>query len=111
MTSDARLAANQALFRSINERIAEESVPPGEWEGRAVELFEFLCECSDETCDARVGLSPAEYENLRSEPTQFVVVPGHERADIEVVVEENERFVIVRKEVEEDLLRRTDPAS
>jgi hypothetical protein len=59
----------------------------------------FVCECSDETCVDPVELTPAEYGDIRAHPTRFVVVPGHEDEEIERVVEQNGRFVIVQKPV------------
>lgn len=41
-----------------------------------------------------------EYEQLRQNPLRFAVLPGHEIADIEEVVERNERFLVVEKHVE-----------
>ena len=40
---------------------------------------------------------PAEYEKLRRIPTHFAVLRGHDIPEVERVVEENERFVVVEK--------------
>jgi hypothetical protein len=47
--------------------------------------------------------NPAEYERVRRQRDRFAVVPGHETDEIEDVVQQDERFVIVdkRDEVEQ----------
>jgi hypothetical protein len=86
-----RRATTEALFRDVNERIAEsaERFDAGE--------SEFICECSDPNCTHRVAASPAEYEEARAESTTFLVVPGHEEGDIERVVSDRGRFRVVEK--------------
>jgi hypothetical protein len=97
--SDARadrLAKNEAVFRDVNERVEELARAPG----ATGVLTEYLCECVNRDCYERVRLSLAEYEQVRSDATHFVVVPGHVDATIEIVVRETERFAVVRKEGE-----------
>jgi hypothetical protein len=84
-------ATTEALFRDVNERIAESA------ERFDAEETEFVCECSDPNCTHRVSASLAEYEDVREEPTTFLVVPGHEQEDIERVVSDRGRFRIVDK--------------
>jgi hypothetical protein len=86
-----RRATTEALFRDVNERIAESTE---RFEG---DRTEFVCECSDPGCTHRVSASLAEYEEVRDEPTTFLVVPGHEEEDIEQVVADRGRFRIVEK--------------
>jgi hypothetical protein len=101
-----RLARNETLFRSVNERV-EEVVQPG-----PDELIDFLCECGDAECVEKVSLTRAEYEDVRLDATQFAVVPGHEITDIEDVVARTDRFIVVRKHPgESGIARQTDPRS
>ena len=58
----------------------------------------FLCECIDETCMARIDLTPQEYEVARSDDQWFVIAPGHPRLEGERIVEEDDHFLIVTKE-------------
>jgi hypothetical protein len=44
-----------------------------------------MCECANRDCAALVGLSLQEYEAIRRNPKQFVVLPGHQMPDIESV--------------------------
>ena len=57
----------------------------------------FVCECGDPECTSTVSLTLVEYEEVRSDPTHFAVLPGHVVPDVEVVVARNERFAVVRK--------------
>jgi hypothetical protein len=94
-----RRATNEALFRDVNERIAETA------ERFDASGTEFVCECSDPNCTHRVEASLAEYEQVRDESTTFLVVPGHEQGDIERVVADRGRFRIVEKV--QDVVRAT----
>ena len=94
-----RRATNEALFRDVNERIAETA------ERFDASGTEFVCECSDPNCTHRVEASLAEYEQVRDESTTFLVVPGHEQGDIERVIADRGRFRIVEKV--QDVVRAT----
>lgn len=87
-----RVAKNEALFREVNERIKEVNL-----EVAAHEPADFLCECGSEECTEPIALTLAEYEAVRSDPTHFVIVPGHEVPDVERVLSQKERFAIVEK--------------
>ena len=108
MDREERLAYNEDLFRDTNERLAETSA---EW-GVTVGALALLCECADLDCMERIDVAPDEYERARSEPTVFLLKPGHEQPGTEDVLEENERFVLVRKEGEGgEVAAETDPRS
>ena len=65
-----RLAKNQSLFRAVNDQI--------EYVARAQSTIlpiRVLCECADPDCDAHVELTQGEYEGVRQNPTQFLVLP------------------------------------
>lgn len=104
-----RLGLNEVLFREVNERLADvrdASVASGS-------THDFICECANRDCDARVALTIAEYESVRAEPTHFFIHPGHDLAEVETVVRETERFAVVRKRSGEaaDLAVEHDPRS
>jgi hypothetical protein len=101
-SSEERLAKNEILFRQVNERLDDMATS---WS----KTTEYLCECSDTSCVEIVELTNDEYERARSRPTVFVVVPGHERPEIEKVVEANERFVLVEKLVAVEEIIDADP--
>jgi hypothetical protein len=93
-TQEERLALNEALFREVNERIRGMTEKFGEDEAP----YDFVCECSDPACTQRVVLTRVEYEKVRSDPMQFVVVKGHFLPEIESVVEQAKDHVVIEKE-------------
>ena len=88
-----RLAANESLFRDLNEHI----------KGVADDLggldhpYAFVCECSHARCSARITATLREYESVRLQSDRFLVVGGHEIPEIERVVDRNSRFATVEK--------------
>ena len=98
------IARNEVLFREVNERVREVSVEA------TSNPIDFLCECGNGDCTETIPLTRSEYERVRSDPTLFVVKPGHGVPDLEHVVLEDERFQVVRKHEEEaHIARETDP--
>ena len=90
----ARLAQNQALYRSVNEQIEALNQAfdaavgiGGEW----------ICECADTSCTTMVSATLYEYEAVRLNARTFLVYPGHVYPEVERVVDGNERFEIVEK--------------
>lgn len=93
--SDERRARNEAMFRGANEKIKEIA---DVFEPVSSEAPQFVCECGEMACMEPIRLSTHEYERIRSRPTHFFVVPGHERpGDDERVVERSNGYVIVEK--------------
>jgi hypothetical protein len=90
---EERLAQNEVLFRSVNERIEETAHAQGD----DAHLFEFICECSNIDCTLRLPLTLSCYEAARSDPATFIVAPGHELPEIEDVIERGAGYQIVRK--------------
>jgi hypothetical protein len=87
-----RIARTEALFRDVNERIAESA------EGFDAEHADFVCECGDQTCTERIPASLDEYERARTDGTHFIVRPGHEDQRVERIVErDGKRLAIVEK--------------
>jgi hypothetical protein len=94
---DALQARNEALLRTVNERIRALDETAEGW-ADAEERFVFQCECGNtEGCGEHVEMTLTEYKRARSQRDRFAVAPGHENAEIEQVVERNERFAIVDK--------------
>jgi hypothetical protein len=63
------------------------------------------------TCDAAIDITLDEYQNVRSDPRQFAIVPEHLIGDIERIVYENDRFAVVAKRegVPADVARDENP--
>lgn len=92
-----RIGENESMFRAANETIElkAESVSVG------AEPVPFVCECPDPSCTEIVKLTLVEYEEIRTGPTRFFVVSGHQalavQANAAVVVEERDDVVIAEK--------------
>lgn len=91
-----RQARNEGVMRSVNERIAALDKSATDW-ADPDQQFEFQCECGMNGCDGRVLMTLVEYERVRTQRDRFTVVPGHEADEIEAIVEQDERYVIVDK--------------
>jgi hypothetical protein len=110
----SRLAKNEALFREVNERISEihETLAPGSNQPDLVDGL--ICECSDPLCLERVGpLTIAEYEEVRRDPTRFIIAAGHQAADVETVAQKHPTYWVVEKHegVPSKIARERDPRS
>lgn len=85
MPRGERKIHNQALFRSVSERIAELSAKFGE-QGDAG-LLSFVCECPQIGCRAFVRAPLEVYERVRDDPALFLVLKGHEDGREAIVVD------------------------
>ena len=91
-----RQARNKGLLRTVNERIAAIDEATA-WADPGHE-FEFQCECGrNRGCEGRVLMTLEEYERVRGQRDRFAVVPGHQSDELERVVEEQQRYLIVDK--------------
>ena len=105
MDDHVRRARTEALFRDVNERIAESA------HRFEAESTQFVCECADANCTHRLEVTLDEYEQVRADGATFMLAPGHEDDDIERVLEKRGRFNVVEKvqRTVRDTVRRLDP--
>jgi hypothetical protein len=89
-----RVAKNEVVFREINERII--ALDDG-LAGKDNEPLVIVCECGDVACHERVEVTRAEYEEVREEPTHFIVRAGHEDLTVARVVGQENGFVVEEK--------------
>lgn len=101
------MAQNEALFREVNERIKETA------DGLDSDsAFEYFCECANADCTFQITLTAAEYERVRSDPTQFAVLPLHFTPEVETLASEHEGHWVVRKTGEAgEYVEKLDPRS
>jgi hypothetical protein len=104
---EERLAQNEVVVREVNERV--KAITGTLQQARDEDTWEFVCECVDPTCTQPIALRAEEYEDVRRDPIQFVVAPGHERPDIEDVVRSTARFSVVSKTEAEHVAEDNDP--
>jgi hypothetical protein len=102
---EARMARTESAFREVNEAIAKTA---GRFEA---DEADFVCECADPTCAHRLTAELTDYEEVRAEPTRFLLTPGHEEPAIERVVERNANYSVVEKfgSVVAPIVRSLDP--
>jgi hypothetical protein len=105
MDDQARMAQTEATFREVNETIA-----------KTTERFDgdeatFVCECSDPDCVHKITAEIDDYEDVRAEPTRFLVAPGHHEPLVERVVERTREYFVVEKVARRmaQIVRRLNP--
>ena len=102
-------ANNQSLFRAGNERLKRFNE---DWFGTLPPRGGWVCECANDTCLQQIEMAISEYEVVRQDGAHFFVAPGddHVWADIEHVIERNDRYWVVEKTGHaQDIARRADP--
>ena len=91
-----RIAKNEDLRRDQNDRLEAHNAsihwvdPP---------YADWACECANESCSEPVRLTVAEYDEVRTNPTHFIIVPSEEHVtgEVERVVAHTERYWVVEK--------------
>ena len=86
-----KIARTEALFREVNERIAETA------ERFDATQTNFVCECADPRCTHRVEATLEQYERVREEGDTFLLVPGHEDERVEAVIRQPNDHAVVEK--------------
>jgi hypothetical protein len=84
-----RIRQTEGFFRAVNQEIAAASVDAS---------TEFVCECGNPVCTARIAVGARELHALHAEPDLFVVIDGHQIPDVETVVNQLDGYLIVRKD-------------
>jgi hypothetical protein len=103
--STERLAQNELVFRELNERLEA-----GHWPGDEATALALRCECGHLGCNQLLELTPADYERVRANPRRFVVIAGHERHEVETVVDRIGDYLVVEKRGEAgELAESQDP--
>jgi hypothetical protein len=103
-----RIAKTEALFRNVNERIAEASQRFDDGDNDQAQL---LCECADPGCAERLEVPLDEYEEVREDATTFVLDPEHVAPDVEKIVRRRHGYAVVKKvdDAVARIVRRLDP--
>jgi hypothetical protein len=105
-----RKAANEAVFREVNERIQDLQ------RGFAVtqnQPLHIVCECDRLDCTSRITVTVQTYESVRANADEFFTVEGHEDIKVEDIVDTGPGYLIVRKKPGEprEIAEETDPRS
>ena len=87
----ARNEHNQSLFRHVNDEIATLArFQTGS------EQQSFVCECHRLGCTAMIEMPIEAYEEVRDDPTAFLVLRGHEHPDDEIIANDHGMYLVVR---------------
>ena len=105
---ERRKAANEAVFRNVNERIEllQHSFAVAEREP-----LQMICECDRLDCMERVTVPSTPTSRSDPQPDQFIVSTGHEDEAVEEVVNVTAAYTIVRKKAGDprEVAVETDP--
>lgn len=101
------MAENEVIFRQANEKIhktLEELDKKAVADGHSTSLMitediplHFYCECSNEKCRERIQITHTQYGELHKNSSQFIVLPGHQVAEIEKIIKKNPNYFVVEK--------------
>lgn len=89
---EERAAQNEATARQINEQLDN-----AHDDGPDSRRLPMVCECANSACEQAISISPDEHRRLREGGRQFAVLPEHVIADVEQIVYETDRYVVVKK--------------
>lgn len=87
-----RAARNQALFRAINDELKGAQSAAGD-----PDMLRIACECADAACVETLEIDGGRYAEVRHKAKHFIVLADHVYPEIEYVVGEDTRYVIVEK--------------
>ena len=103
-----RITKNETRLRELNERIQES------WESHPVDTqTDILCECGIQDCDMFIKVTKVEYEDVRADARKFIIVREHLVTDVDDVIIETDRFMVVAKRegMPATVATETDPRS
>ncbi len=104
--SERRQIENEMIFRRANELIGDKF---DELDAYHIEdgnpelirsddiLLEFKCECSDETCEARIPIQLSVYQKIHENRDAFIIKLKHQMNAIEKVILSEENYIVVEK--------------
>jgi len=103
-----RKAANEAVFREVNERMEKLQRAFAMVENEPLHI---VCECDSLTCAERLAVPVDTYERGRADSACFFITPGHQDESVETVVGESAEYLMVRKRPGEpaSVAAETDP--
>jgi hypothetical protein len=105
-----QVGRNEAIFREINEQVDAINRGLADISDNRMHI---VCECGDLLCVDRLVVPLPTYEEIRADSALFFVKPGHDKPDVEDVVEHAVGYDLVRKRpgVPEQVAEETDPRS
>jgi hypothetical protein len=86
-----RAARNEEFIRDVNRQIEQGA------RLHEVGSMPLHCECARQMCLEKIEVDAQIYAPILRQRYRFIVVPTHADSELERVVEEHERFVVVEK--------------
>ena len=80
---------NEEIFRQLNEQRASDV--------GFTDRLTVICECSQPDCLEPIAMTLDEYRAVRERADRFVIVPGHDRPEIEDVIERYDDYAVIEK--------------
>jgi hypothetical protein len=103
-----RVAKNEASHRELNEAIEVS------YESRPEDAYmDVVCECGQGDCAVFLKVTRDEYEGVRADSRHFLILRDHRNAEIDVLVSDFDRFMVVAEREGEpaQVSEQTDPRS
>lgn len=104
--AERRQIENEMIFRRKNEKVSDDL---GEIDAMNIAednpelitddnlILQFKCECSDETCEARIPIKLGEYQQIHIDRDTFIVKPNHQVDPIEKTIRTESDYSVVKK--------------
>ncbi|NCU40500.1 hypothetical protein EOL73_01955 [Candidatus Saccharibacteria bacterium] len=104
--SERRQIENEMIFRRANEKVSNDL---DDLDAQFIEddnselvstddlVLHFLCECSDEDCDARIPIKLSEYQKIHVNRNAFIIKLNHQVNEIETVIKTKGTYAVVEK--------------
>lgn len=105
-TTERRQIENEMIFRRLNEKKIDgldmlDAMHIANDNPKLIRDYnlpvQFTCECSDENCVERIAIKYNEYLEIHKNRKSFVVKTGHQVNPIELVVQEEAKYNVVKK--------------
>lgn len=104
--TERRQIENEMIFRRKNEKVSDgldeidamhiaDDHPELTSDDNLILMFK--CECSDETCEARIPIKPIDYQQIHIDRNTFIVKPNHQIDPIEKIIRTESDYSVVRK--------------
>lgn len=90
--TEQRAGLNESAFRRVNE-----SIRRGVGLKNSSHAIAIVCECARLGCSDVLEVEVGAYEQVRLDPTRFVISHGHEVPDVEQVIERTAGYAVVQK--------------
>jgi hypothetical protein len=91
MDEATRTAQREVVSKDVNDKLVDRLGVESDG------TVSVLCECGREHCGHWLSVAAAVYASTQDDDTLFVVAPGHELPEYEVVVERNDAYFVVNK--------------